>query len=97
MCLAAEQLGADWARIDGCSPIPEVVALPVPAGELPVSRLTWRDASGPKVVLHRIEGGGHTWPGVTTDRRAAQGTGRYSLDATGLLLDFFGGLSTPAG
>jgi len=92
-CLAAEQLGADWAQTDGCDPTPTVEALSVPAGELAVTRLTWRDGSGPKVVLHRIEGGGHTWPGVTTARRAAQGTGTSSLDATALLLDFFRGLA----
>ena len=92
MCLAAEQLGADWARIDDCAPAPEVVTLPMPGGELPVVRLAWHDAGGPRVVLHRIEGGGHTWPGVTTARRAAQGTGPSTLDATGLLLHFFDGL-----
>jgi polyhydroxybutyrate depolymerase len=92
-CLAAEQLAAEWAQTDGCEPMPTVEAVPVPPGELTVTRLTWHDAAGPKVVLHRIEGGGHTWPGVTTARPAAQGRATSSFDATARLLDFFGGLA----
>ena len=34
----------------------------MPAGDLAVTRLTWR-GSAHAVTLHRIEGGGHTWPG----------------------------------
>jgi polyhydroxybutyrate depolymerase len=48
---------AAWARHNGCTPGPTSTRL---GSE--VTRLTWDGCIAP-VVLYRIEGGGHTWPG----------------------------------
>jgi polyhydroxybutyrate depolymerase len=62
VAVATETVAADWAAAAGAPPVPQTECPPVPPGELPVTTLTWR---GPArtVTLHRIEGGGHTWPG----------------------------------
>jgi polyhydroxybutyrate depolymerase len=62
LAVAAETVAADWAAAAGAQPAPETARLPMPAGDLPVTRMTWRGAAH-TVTLHRIEGGGHTWPG----------------------------------
>jgi polyhydroxybutyrate depolymerase len=90
VCMGAESLAADWARIAGCDPRPMVERLAQPSGDLGVVRLTWMGPAGVPIVLHRIEGGGHTWPGgpqylpPRLIGRVATG-----LDATGILLGYF--------
>ena len=57
-------------------------------GDPPVTRLTWSAPGGPPVVLYRIEGGGHGWPGGPQYLPARViGPVPRRLDATGLLLD----------
>ncbi|MGH9075086.1 MAG: alpha/beta hydrolase family esterase [Acidimicrobiales bacterium] len=80
--------GAVSGALSGGWAAPVVLHLPVAAGELPVTRMDWSVESGPPVVLYRIEGGGHTWPGgpqyLPVD---AIGPVARGLDATGILLD----------
>ncbi len=90
VCMGAEALAGDWARIAGCDPRPLVERLAQSTGDLGVVRLTWMGPAGVPIVLHRIEGGGHTWPGgpqylpPRLIGRVATG-----LDATGILLGYF--------
>jgi Bacterial regulatory proteins, luxR family/Tetratricopeptide repeat len=71
---------------------PAQVRLPGAAGDPPTVRLTWSAPGGahfrPPVVLYRIEGGGHGWPGGP-QYLPARVTGRVPrhLDATKILLD----------
>jgi polyhydroxybutyrate depolymerase len=59
-------------------------------GDLPVTRLSWRAAGRPPVVLYRVEGGGHTWPGGGQYLPARIiGPVARTLDATGLMLAEF--------
>ncbi len=53
----------DWARLDHCAPTPTDTTI-----GSQVTRQVWPGcASGTAVVLYRIEGGGHTWPGAAID------------------------------
>jgi polyhydroxybutyrate depolymerase len=53
-----------------------------------VTRLTWSAPGCPPVVLYRIEGGGHGWPGGPQFLPArAIGPVPRQLDATGILLE----------
>jgi polyhydroxybutyrate depolymerase len=56
----AVDVAADWARGNGITTDPVTEQLP---GDLPVTRYTWAAAGRQRVVLYRIEGGGHGWPG----------------------------------
>ena len=75
---------------------PTVERLASPGPGLAVARLTWQGPGGPPVVLHRIEGGGHTWPGGPQYLPVrAVGKVAAGLDATGTLLSYFRFLLTP--
>jgi len=53
-----------------------------------VTRLTWSAPGCPPVVLYRIEGGGHGWPGGPQFMPARFiGPIPRHLDATGILLE----------
>jgi polyhydroxybutyrate depolymerase len=89
-CIGAEALAQDWAVADGCDLRPSVERLSTPPGDLGVVRLTWQGPAGVPVVLHRIEGGGHTWPGGPQYLPGRLiGPVAASLDASGLLLSCF--------
>lgn len=57
----AETTAAKWALHNGCTDGPTSTRL---GSE--VTRLTWSGCAAP-VVMYRIEGGGHTWPGAAID------------------------------
>jgi polyhydroxybutyrate depolymerase len=82
---------AAWARLDGCPRAPRVDVV-APA----VVRRRWTPCRlGTTVTLYTVLGGGHTWPGSPVVLPAATfGPTDRSLDATGLMLRFFG--SVPA-
>jgi polyhydroxybutyrate depolymerase len=83
----AQTLAEEWASVNGIEGPPTVAA--VPATELPVTRLTWSAPGRPPVVLYRIEGGAHGWPGGPQYLpRALVGRIPQDLDATGILLAF---------
>jgi polyhydroxybutyrate depolymerase len=57
---------ASWASRNGCQPAPIIENLPDldPADGTTVTRVSYRGCSeGGDVVLLRVNGGGHTWPG----------------------------------
>jgi polyhydroxybutyrate depolymerase len=90
--VGAEALAEDWASANGLPATPHTEELP--GTELPIRRLSWTApehsaADHPPVVLYRIEGGSHGWPGGP-QVLPARLTGRIpsDLDATGILLDF---------
>jgi polyhydroxybutyrate depolymerase len=82
-----ETVARDWAAGNGIGGDPAVSQLPV-VGDPPVTRLTWSAPGGPPVVLYRIEGGGHGWPGGPQFLPARViGAVPRQLDATGILLE----------
>jgi len=78
----------DWATSAGISGDPVDERLPEAPGDPPVTRLTWSAPGCPPLVVYRIEGGGHGWPGGPQYLPArAVGPIPRHLDATGILLD----------
>ena len=84
----AEAVARDWAAGNGITGEPAVEQLPEATGDPPMTTLTWSAPDCPTVVLYRIEGGGHGWPGGP-QFLPARVIGRIPrhLDATGILLD----------
>ena len=79
----------DWVRADGCPEVPTREAIPCPDEGLSIERLTWGPGdAGSEVVLYRIDGGGHVWPGRTPDSFLL-GPAVPSLDANGIIWRFF--------
>jgi polyhydroxybutyrate depolymerase len=83
-----EMVARDWAAGNGISGEPVSERLAPAPGDPPVTRLSWSAPGCPPVVLYRIEGGGHGWPGgpQSLSGRAVGPIPRH-LDATGILLD----------
>lgn len=83
----AEDIAADWARGNGIATRPEIDELPGDKPELPVTRKTWSAPGCHPVMLYRISGGGHGWPGGPQflPARVAGQVARHP-DATGVLL-----------
>jgi len=85
---AVETVAGDWAAGNGIGGEPALERLPGTAGDPPVTRLTWAATGCPPVVLYRIEGGGHGWPGGPQFLPARViGPVPRRLDATRILLD----------
>jgi polyhydroxybutyrate depolymerase len=76
-----------WVTINQCSPNPKVEDL---GGK--VRRLTYAPShpGGPEVILYRIDGGGHTWPGGSEllPRKMVGETNR-DVDASECIWNFF--------
>jgi polyhydroxybutyrate depolymerase len=73
----------DWARLDHCSATPTETVI-----GSQVTRQVWPACTGgTAVVLYRVEGGGHTWPGATTDDGGGLTTRQVHADQ--LILAFF--------
>jgi polyhydroxybutyrate depolymerase len=84
----AEDVAADWAAGNGISSQPGIEELPMHPGDLPVTRKTWAAPGCRPVVLYRVDGGGHGWPGGPRLLPAGiTGPTAHHLDATGILLD----------
>jgi polyhydroxybutyrate depolymerase len=83
-----------WARLDGCAARPRVD--PVTPS---VVRRRWTSCrAGSSVSLYSVVGGGHTWPGSPVVLPAAAfGATDHSIDATDLMLRFFGSMPAPTG
>jgi len=90
--VGAERAAAEWAAGNGIVSAP-LTGRSTPPRDLPITVMTWRrETRDPKVVLYRIEGGGHTWPGgvqYLPERRI--GPASRTLDATGTILTHFRG------
>jgi polyhydroxybutyrate depolymerase len=77
----------DWAAGNGIGGDPVSEPLASTPEDPPVTRLTWSAPGCPPVVLYRIEGGGHGWPGGPQFLPARViGPIPRHLDATGILL-----------
>jgi polyhydroxybutyrate depolymerase len=85
---ATETVARDWAAGNAIGGDPVRERLPQAPGDPPVTRLTWSAPGYPPVVVYRIEGGGHGWPGGPQYLPArVVGLIPRHLDATGILLD----------
>ncbi len=94
--VAAETVASDWAAANHAPPAPTIERLPSAAGDLPVTRLSWRAPGSRPVVLYRIDGGGHNWPGGAQYLPARLiGPVARHLDATGILLEMARGEAGP--
>lgn len=79
----------DWVRADGCPEEPRRDTIPCPDPDLAIERLTWGPGdAGSEVVLYRIDGGGHVWPGRQPDSFLL-GPAVPSLDANDIIWRFF--------
>jgi polyhydroxybutyrate depolymerase len=91
-----EALAAEWARVNGCLAVPSVELLDRAPGTHPVTRLTWvpKTPAGCPVVLYRIDGGGHGWPGAK-QYLPARLIGRIPehLDGNAIVLEFARGVA----
>jgi polyhydroxybutyrate depolymerase len=84
-----EGVATDWAEANATDRAPAVDQLPVQPNDLGVTRLRWLANQDERVVLYRVEGGGHTWPGGAQYLpQRIIGPVAHRLDATGILLDF---------
>jgi polyhydroxybutyrate depolymerase len=87
-----EDAARRWARLNGAAPEPQPSTLPAPGkdhcGGLRLTYSGGRDGS--EVVLVRLEGGGHTWPGGA-QYLPERLVGRVcrDFDATALIWQFF--------
>jgi polyhydroxybutyrate depolymerase len=78
----AEETAAAWAKHNGCA----AGAIETRLGSQ-VVRLTWKGCKAP-VVMYRIEGGGHTWPGAKIDV-SRLGLTTHQVNATAQMWKFF--------
>jgi polyhydroxybutyrate depolymerase len=86
--VAVETVARDWAAGNGIGGEPAAERLPQAPGDPPVTRLTWSAPGCLPVVLYRVEGGGHGWPGGPQYLPARiVGPIPCHLDATGILLE----------
>jgi polyhydroxybutyrate depolymerase len=97
--VSAEELTDFWRRNNGCDGQPEVDDMPdlTRADNSTVERLAWPGCDGDAgVVLYRLDGAGHTWPGgkqYLSPRLV--GTTNHDIDASAILWEFFKGQSLP--
>jgi polyhydroxybutyrate depolymerase len=79
-------LAATWARGNGCEGSPEREDV---ADD--VTRVTFPCPHDGQVVLYRVDGGGHTWPGSEFSRAIEVVTGHttFSIDANEVMWRFF--------
>jgi len=92
--IAVETLAADWAATNGCDPHPYAEPVVGAAGEPGGVRLTWGAPGRPQVIVYRLDGAGHGWPGGPQYAPAFL-VGRIPRqpDATGVVLDFARGIA----
>jgi polyhydroxybutyrate depolymerase len=93
-----EQFVAFFSKINGCTSQYASTQIPDSSQDgTTVELRTYLDTTGAAcatpVHYYRITGGGHFWPGVTeTAEQIARNTGHisYDINATALIVDFFG-------
>ena len=79
----------EWVHADGCPGEPAREPVTCTDDGITIERLAWGPGrEGSEVVLYRIDGGGHTWPGRRPDSFYL-GSCALSLDATALITEFF--------
>jgi polyhydroxybutyrate depolymerase len=91
--LSAEATGQFWAQHNACATTPETSDLPDrdPRDNTRVARLAYPDcAAGADVVLYRVEGGGHSYPGSYQYAPVLlAGHTSMDIDATAVIWAFF--------
>lgn len=89
--LSLDETMGVWLSSMGCDAAPEVSEHPDSVGDgssVTTIRYGGCGAGGP-VVLDRVNGGGHTWPGRTGPWPSSVGFLSRNLDATGAILELF--------
>jgi len=88
--VGVELVAADWVGANAITAAPVVDRMGGGA-DLVAVRTAWMAPGRPPVVLYRVEGGGHTWPGGPQylPPRVVGPVAR-GLDATGIVLDSVG-------
>jgi polyhydroxybutyrate depolymerase len=83
--LPVEDWAAKWAEHNSCSNSPESIQI---TGE--ISRISYSNCKRDgEVVLYRIAGGGHTWPGGEKLPLWIAGYTNQDINATALMWEFF--------
>ena len=78
-----------WIQLDGCNPTPITDILTKEGAKLKVTRQTYGGGTdGAEVVLVRIDGGGHTWPG-RVPMVGFIGKSTTDISANALIWEFF--------
>jgi len=80
------ETAAAWAEMNGCAATTSEETI-----GSDVTVIAWDCPSGQDVVLYRLDGGGHTWPG---DHSVLPGSDpgaviNMTIDATEVMWDFF--------
>lgn len=80
-----------WAGVMECNPTPAASEYPNTADDFTkITTLTFGEClSGSSVVHHRVEGGGHTWPGPTGPWGSVLGSHNRDMNATREMIDLF--------
>lgn len=91
--LGTDETVAKWVKRNACKskPVTSELADKDPDDGARVKIFTWGDGRDhTEVVLYRVEGGGHTWPGGRQYlRKAAVGNVCRDFDATDVIWEFF--------
>jgi polyhydroxybutyrate depolymerase len=88
VAVAAERVALDSAAGNGGPAELSAEPLPPDRTDLPVTKLSSSAPGRPAVVLYRIEGGGHGWPGGPQEMPSRLiGPIPSELDATGIMLE----------
>jgi polyhydroxybutyrate depolymerase len=78
-----------WIAVDQCDPTPVVTELPTKRDKRRVVRKAWSDCkTDAEVILYVVEGGGHTWPGMSLHAQFL-GETTYNLIANDVIWAFF--------
>jgi len=78
-----------WVKLDGCNLAPMTDILTKEGAEMKVTRQTYSSGTdGAEVVLVRIDGGGHTWPG-RVPMVGLIGKSTTDITANALIWEFF--------
>lgn len=89
--MAEELATANWASRNGCGATSSTTRIPpvVDDGFTTVDQITFPGCSA-STVLYRVNGGGHTWPGGTSEGSVENGSSVTSLNASQTITSFFG-------
>lgn len=82
---------AAWVKINGADPRPREELLPDTSDDgMRVTRYTYATKADPQnIVLYKIEGGGHTWPGRPAKIERVLGPATRDISANDILWEFF--------
>lgn len=90
MSLGAEDQVRWWAKKNGCEEKPKVEELPDTAKDgTKVERQTFASKDGADVILYKVIGGGHTWPGGSVQPKVMLGKTSQQFNASEVIWDFF--------